>query len=486
MTSIDYTSRDFAAIKESLLERANELIPEWRTDNASDFGLTLVELFAYAADVLAFYQDRISGEAYIGTATQEATVRDIAQLLGYSPVGLAPAVGTVTFTAPTSITEVVVIPAGTQVQTVQPNGLPGLVFETDEDVTIEGPTLSPPVYSKSVTVTQGRTVALEVLGVSDGRASQSHAFFHPNVVESSVELEVVEATGRTFQWTRVYDLYESGPTDLHYVLRTDGNGITRAVLGDGFYGALPAKDAQIVARYRHADGAAGNVGANSITQIVGYVSNVSGVTNDAPTLGGEDRESVESIRTNAPAARVASSRAVTTEDYANLALRVPGVSKAEATASSWNAIVLYVAPEAGSVLTDSQKEAVLNFLDPRKMIGASVQLADPTYVPVVVTLHVQVLDGFRQAAIEQLVRDAIRDLFAFDNTSFGQNVSLSLLYHTLQGTTGVDYAVVSEMYDSREAVNVGNVDLGYGEIPTLGTLTMTIDGGMPDGDLGGG
>lgn len=479
MTTIDYTSRDFAAIREALLERANTLVPEWNTNNASDLGVVLMELFAYVGDVLAFYQDRIAGEAYLSTATQESTVRAIARMLGYTPVGLSAAVGTVTFSVPPTTNSTVTVPARTKVQTVRTDGQPGLIYETDEDLVIEGSTLDPPVFSKSVTVTQGETIPLEMLGTSNGRALQNFSLFRTNVVESSVVIDVVESTGRTFRWTKVADLFESKPGDLHYTLATDGAGVTTVEFGDGFFGAIPPRDASLTVSYRVASGSEGNVAAGSITQLVGFVPNVSSVENPAAMFGGEDREPVESIRRNAPAARVASSRAVTTEDYANLALRVPGVAKAQAVATVWSAIDLYVAPEAGSALSAAQKTQVQDFLDPRKMVGATVALLDPTYVSVDVTLSVQVLDGFYRDYIEQLVRGTLRGWLDYSVTTFGQNVSLSSLYHALQNTVGVDYASVTQMYRHGGAPGVGNVDLDVGEIPVLGTVTLTIDGGIP-------
>ena len=46
-------------------------------------GLTLVELLAYAADHLSYYQDAVATEAYLGTARKRVSIRRHARLLDY-------------------------------------------------------------------------------------------------------------------------------------------------------------------------------------------------------------------------------------------------------------------------------------------------------------------------------------------------------------------------------------------------------------------
>ena len=49
---LDYTSRDFTAIRAQLIGLAKGLMPEWETaGEASDFGTLLLELFSYMGDV---------------------------------------------------------------------------------------------------------------------------------------------------------------------------------------------------------------------------------------------------------------------------------------------------------------------------------------------------------------------------------------------------------------------------------------------------
>ena len=56
---LDYTSRDFTAIRAQLIGLAKGMMPDWQTaGEPTDFGTLILELFAYMGDVLHFYIDR--------------------------------------------------------------------------------------------------------------------------------------------------------------------------------------------------------------------------------------------------------------------------------------------------------------------------------------------------------------------------------------------------------------------------------------------
>ena len=54
--------------------------PDWTDFEDSDPGVALVELFAFFAECLFAYQDRIAGEAYLETADGRRSIRDASDL----------------------------------------------------------------------------------------------------------------------------------------------------------------------------------------------------------------------------------------------------------------------------------------------------------------------------------------------------------------------------------------------------------------------
>ena len=76
----------------------------------SDLGLQLLDWWAYIADVLTFYNERIANGDYLGTASLDASVRNQVGLLGYRA---GPGIGARgTLAAIASGPEPLLIPAG--------------------------------------------------------------------------------------------------------------------------------------------------------------------------------------------------------------------------------------------------------------------------------------------------------------------------------------------------------------------------------------
>jgi hypothetical protein len=80
---IDYLAKDYASFRRLMLDRMAVIMPDWRERNPADEGIVLVELLAYAADHLSYYQDAVATEAYLGTARKRVSIRRHARLLGY-------------------------------------------------------------------------------------------------------------------------------------------------------------------------------------------------------------------------------------------------------------------------------------------------------------------------------------------------------------------------------------------------------------------
>lgn len=80
---IDYLVRDYEGFRRLLLDRMALLVPDWSERHVPDLGVTLVELLASVADQLAYAQDAVATEAYLGTALRRVSIRRHARLVDY-------------------------------------------------------------------------------------------------------------------------------------------------------------------------------------------------------------------------------------------------------------------------------------------------------------------------------------------------------------------------------------------------------------------
>jgi hypothetical protein len=67
---IDYLARDYNSFRQALIDLIPAKLPEWTDRSESSFGIVLIELFAYMADILSYYQDRLANEAFLTTAQE--------------------------------------------------------------------------------------------------------------------------------------------------------------------------------------------------------------------------------------------------------------------------------------------------------------------------------------------------------------------------------------------------------------------------------
>ncbi|MEM1243106.1 MAG: putative baseplate assembly protein, partial [Cyanobacteria bacterium P01_H01_bin.26] len=81
--AIDYLAKDYGSFRRLMLDRLAVTHPQWQERNPADVGIMLVELLAYGADHLSYYQDAVGTEAYLGTARRRISVRRHARMLDY-------------------------------------------------------------------------------------------------------------------------------------------------------------------------------------------------------------------------------------------------------------------------------------------------------------------------------------------------------------------------------------------------------------------
>jgi hypothetical protein len=459
---LDYTSRDFAAIRAQLVGLAKGFMPEWETvGEAGDFGTLLLELFAYMGDVMHFYIDRTASEAFLGTAVRRQSVLYIADMLGYKPIGQQAASVILTFsmadaaaletalglTTAEALDYSVTIPAGTRVTNSTNTADSQAIFETDYEFTLT------PGTSLEVFATEGVTISNEGLGNSKGTPNATYLVPNTGVISNSVEITTREG-GNNIRWTYVSEISLARPTQSAFTTYLDDEGRTFLVFGDNSAGRIPPFGSEIFVSYRYGVGASANdLSLGSLTVLVPPTGvDIYGifVTNGAPPIGGADHESVESMRYSIPRSTGRlKSRAVTLNDYADLALQVPGVAKAVSFGTLYTAVHVRVAPVGGNA-NDAYmarlNAAVEDHLRDKVLVGTHIysepSTADDLWLDAYLRITVHVQPAYNKTQVRKAVENSVRSLFAFDNVDFGTRISLGQVYRACLTVQGVEWAEI--------------------------------------------
>ena len=144
-------------------------------------------------------------------------------------------------------------------------------------------------------------------------------------------LSTLQVRANGVAWTAVPTLYNQPPTAQVFTTLNLPGGSAQVQFGDSVEGStLPTGQSNIQASYRTGIGAAGNVAAGAVTTLIDRPLGVSGVINPAPATGGQDPQSIDDIRANAPLSVLTLGRAVSITDYQNFATTFAGIVKAYA------------------------------------------------------------------------------------------------------------------------------------------------------------
>ena len=482
---IDYTSRDYTSIREDLVSLIPNFAPNWTNRDPADFGMTILEAFAYMGDQLHYYIDRAANESFISTASQRDSVLQLARLLGYQATNNTASRVTVTFQNSTA--SPIVVPALTQVATtnVTSSTSQQIIFETATSVTV------PATGSITVTANQGVTIPNEVIGTSNGESSQVFKLSKTPVIENSVRLTV-----NGISYTQVPYLIDYQNYDPVFSTYTNAQGVTYVVFGDNVSGRIPPVNAQITATYRIGGGTSGNVGVNTIKFIL--TNGVSGLSvlnqyisasDSGAASGGGDFESTDAIRVNAPLSLRTLERAVSLSDYANLCIK-GGAAKAVAIADVYTSVTVYFAPFGDKGVTgdgvtpsnvfNNTVTSLRAYLNNKIPANTTITFQPPSYVNAFIDADITVLPQYKQSLVLSEVTAKLDTLFQFDNVIFADRVTINDITSAINSVPGVAFVEPTKIVRSDADITrvVDQKTLASG----VATLRTTAAHGLKIGD----
>lgn len=391
------------------------------------------------------------------------------------------ATGTVVFTGPVGT----LIPAGTQVSTVQPDpsaATEPVIFNTDRSITLAavpgpvgltatpsptGGTLPAGLYYYLVTAIgpNGETIASNEVTVTLSGAT------------SSVALGWTVFGGAT-----AYRIYRGSAQGYETLLASPaGTGVTYTDTGAGSLTATPVPT-NSVGITAATPGSPGNVGSGTISQVISAsVSGAPSVSNPLPTSGGSDIESDDRYRLRILAEFGKAAGAGNVLDYVKWALEVPQVGFVTVQ-PLWNGpgtVRVIITDQSNHPNSASVVAGLQNTLDPVPQrgyglapIGALVTVVTPTLLTVVTAATVSFKSGYSLDGAAGTIpsRGAIQAAVqAYINTlPPGQNVVLNAVIRQVMSVPGV-------LDVSAETLNgaAGNVTVGPLQVATAGAVNLT-------------
>jgi hypothetical protein len=207
LDAISYRVGDYTAFRQALLlarpgetelsrVEGGKTVQIWRPTAEVDLALQMVEWWAYLADVLTFYNERMASSAYLQTAELPSSVNRLIRLLGYRP---RPGIGATGMLAavpngPTAFT----LPQGFQVQSKPGPGEQPQVFELQSAVQVGALATGAPTAAQGVLAATAAPAAASLTltassnkvylqGASSAMKAGDEILFLPLETPSSIE-----------------------------------------------------------------------------------------------------------------------------------------------------------------------------------------------------------------------------------------------------------------------------------------------------------
>lgn len=315
------------------------------------------------------------------------------------------------------------------------------------------------IYANLVTATHGETVS-EILGSGGGRATNQKFAIQKLPLTYTLDPTVGEARStlkvyvNDVQWSEVPSLYSEGLDSRKqcYMIRTQVDGTTEIVFGDGEAGARPPSGLEnITATYRSGSGSEGNVGHGSLSLLKTRPLGVAEVTNPLAATGGAAREELAAARSHAPASVRTLGRIVSLQDFADFALTFPSIGKAQAVPlwdGSSQFLHLTVAGVGGAPVPP---ESLLykNLVEAIAAVGNPAQKARvDSYEPLYFQLEAKVaLDAkYKADKVLSEIESALQQVFSFAVREFGQPVTKAEAIATIANVPGVVAVNLEALY----------------------------------------
>jgi hypothetical protein len=263
------------------------------------------------------------------------------------------------------------------------------------------------------------------------------------LANTPVIIDSVQLSVNGERWTRIDDLDAAGPEVPPHSPRLSteyqSSSLSKPVkvftvdresgeirFGDGVHGMRPPNGASLEAAYDYGGGSQGNVGIGVINK---FAAGGLKVRNPVPAWGGSDGETVADAERRIPGYIRHRDRLVTLSDYVEITRNVPGVNLGRVEVlplvhpeqpfqDALGTVTLLVIPRNDPAQPEAPRPDRLflanlcRYLEPRRLLTTELHVVGPEYIPVWISIGIEVIPGRAEGPVREAVRQAVLDFIS--------------------------------------------------------------------------
>ena len=465
-TKLDISQLDFDGIKDNLktfLSQQDEFIDYDFEGSGMNI---LLDTLAYNTHYLAYNANMLANEMYLDSADQRTSVVSLAKQVGYTPRSASASQATIDVVVNDGSGSSITMSRGTKFTTTVDGT--NYSFVNNADISVSP---SDGVYKFSNLVIYEGTYLNYKYTANTTDTEQRFVIPNDNVDTTTLTVKVQESS--TDSTTNTYTL-ASGITNLDssskvYFLQEIENGRFEVYFGDGVLGQSVADGNIVILDYITCNRDEPN-GATSFTLsgTVGGFANVT-ITTVGNAAGGNDPETIKSIKYNAPRDYSAQDRAVTADDYKVLvkslyanAQSVQVYGGEDAAVPDYGKVYISIKAKSGSNLTEVTKVSLVRSLKSFAVASVTPVIIDPETTFITLTTTFKYDSSLTTKDISTLQTN-VSDAISLYNTD------------TLENFTGMfRYSAVGQVIDGADTSILSNIT----KIKMYKYITPTLNSGL--------
>ena len=396
-SNIQMTELDFNNIKTNLKTflQSQDTLKDYNYEGSALS--TLLDILAYNTQYNAYYLNMVGNEMFLDSSVLRSSVVSHAKLLNYIPKSSQAPSATINLTVNQVSDSSVTLPKFTKFMSEAIDGINYTFVTTDaKTVNVSANT----AVFENVEIKQGTPSRLSF--TVDSANNPKYTFEIPETNVDTTSITVTVQKSASDSTTEVYNLATSflslNETSSVYFIQESLTGTYQIYFGDGILGKKLTDGNIINISYIVTQGTTSS-GANNFVlmeTVSGYANTV--VTPLTSASQGSDKESITSIKYQAPKSYAAQGRAVTKEDYItaiqqnNLGITFDAVNVwggEENDPPVYGQVFVSLKPTGAYNLTATQKQRLVQeVIKPISVLTVTPTVVDPDYTYLKFTVNV--------------------------------------------------------------------------------------------------
>ena len=481
MSLINFSNLDFTQIKKSIIDhlKSNSTFTDYDFEGSNLS--VLIDTLAYNTYIASFNANMVSNEVFIDSATLRENVVSLARNIGYVPRPRRAARAAISFivsfgefeTKPVTVT----LKKGLVAVSQSNPGSKTSTFVITDDITV--PVVGNTALFADTEILEGLIV--EESHVYDPDVRDPRIILNnPNVDTTSLSVKVRKTSTSTGgdSFKLINNLFEAKENANVFFIQEVQDQRYELIFGDNIFGKALESGNIVDVSYVMSSGAAGN-GIRGFSFAGNIVDNdgrvvtegISPLETIAPSILGEDIESIDSIKKYSTKVYSAQNRAVTATDYEAI---VPNIYPEAEIVSAYGGetldppeygkVFIAIKPKYSQFMTDLDKRNLITNIRSYAVTGVDIQIVDMKflYIEVESQVYFDPAKISSASALQSLVNDNLNSYAkSAELTGVGTRFKYSRLSNIIDNTHRSVESNITNVQMRRDVVTTTNAVATY-------------------------